>query len=196
MHENQTNTKEVTRNYTSFSATGAQLSIVYSYFMWLMKQNQLHDHVLETEVKFSEIFNPAGNRIRAFSDSEHKEYREVVLVLGGFVQKFNVLSGLDVNFEPSENVEKVVSLMDKKDLIVSNPDIKALTDFYRYLLYLFIEPCGDDGSRRITLSQILHGDMSDFGTKANITSSELDVLKKHIAKDVAHLFESTNIKGA
>ncbi len=195
MHKNTATPQQMTRNYTSFSATGTQLSIVYSYFMWLMKQNQSHHHVLETEIKFSEIFNPAVNRIRAFSDSEHKEYREVVITLKNFIQKFNLLSGLDVNFEPSENVETVVSLKDKKDLIVSNPDIKALTNFCRYLLYLFIEPCGDEGPRKITLGQILHSDMSDFGTKAFLTNSELDVLRKHIAKDVADLFESTHIKG-
>lgn len=196
MHKNTATPQQTTRDYTSFSATGTQLSIVYSYFMWLMKQNQLRDHVLDTEIKFSEIFNPAGNRIRAFSESENKEYREVVLALKNFIQKFNLLSDLDVNFEPSENVENVVSLKDKKDLIVSNPDIKALTNFCRYLLYLFIEPCGDEGPRKITLGQILHSDMSDFGTNAFLTSSELDVLRKHIAIDVGHLFESTNIKGA
>ncbi len=183
-------------DYEHITITKWHLKTVYSYFMWLMKQNQSRKDVHGTKIPFEQIFNPNGNQIRAFSEKTFEQYGDVVLALYHFVGNFNKISGLAVNFEPVEYEHEVVPLLHERDLIVSNPTLEILSMFYKYSLYLLIEPRGDMSSREILLDQLYSVIKSDFCEKARIPLFKLEELRFHVVKDINNLFISTNIQGA
>ena len=183
--------------YADIAVTPYQSKVFYSFLLWMLKKNMNHDHVLESTIRYSEIFNPHLDQIDAFKVDTGEKPTETIGVLRQFVAHVSEFTGEYVLFQTQSvsSTARPLFVDNRKELVISSPHKDILLIFYRYCLYLFSTSGENSVTRKITLRQILHGDMTDFGQKLMLTNADINTYHQHVQKDINNLLSSTTIKG-